>query len=891
MADETLPLPPGATAIADTPPLPEGATAAPPLPPGAKPFGESTQPKGGVPAAPQNNWFTTPTSKKPGLLERGKKVAEEAGIGGAIGFFAPELTSMAGVAASAFPLTAPLGPPLLMTGSAMRGSRLAQVGIGALAGGGGEVGAQIAEAYGQPEKVQEIARLAGGVVTPEFGGLIRYAGSKLIGKGMGASVKEAASALADDLGLDYKALSPSQRSYIEKVAADIRGGNKSDDSLKAVYETLDEGSRAIVKKYSTSATDLEFQAERLNALAAKGGTDGQRVGTMATDLSAGAQRLVKEAQDSANAILRAAEDRAATIRSESKAKGTERVGMADIDAQDVLQRGKQRADQILQEANTRATRLREVADRARESAGKRVEGATADVSKVGAPQLPTQTGNKIREAVMPLFEKLKAIRSGNAEKLKGEAFDFAAMLESSGKFAKDTAAFRDALQYLDAEIKNTTLDVVRSPLTRIRDALERTTVNDEGMVIEKPPVTFSGLETIRRFLRDRSYGLPAEGFDAINQQQAGKLARLVEDIQREFSPSIENFLTKYAEDSKPLTDFKTKLGKSIVGVEDFDMGRFVTDPADIGAKFFRTESGVRDLITMLGGDVTAAEGIARGFVMDKLRSPNADSIKKFMDGPARDWLTQFPKLKTELESAAQKMGGAESVASKRTALSSSLRGKASSLFDNAPTAAGKVSGKAEDEAQRISRRGLREQSIAVAKGEREAGSTLSQGATKAGGELSGAAKKLSAEGEKIRVLIMGDSFPAERVKEVILSGSPELWSEVGPLIAQKPEAKKAFVDAVRQVVADKAAASPKGVVDAFNRNIRPALEQTGLMSKAELNSLQAKIDQINKTVDGPRKAGLIQRAITNALTAETAKAINAFTDPFGSMARLYRSYK
>jgi hypothetical protein len=36
-------------------------------------------------------------------------------------------------------------------------------------------------------------------------------------------------------------------------------------------------------------------------------------------------------------------------------------------------------------------------------------------------------------------------------------------------------------------------------------------------VVTGKPVSFEGLETLRRFLRDRSYGLPAEGFDAIGQ--------------------------------------------------------------------------------------------------------------------------------------------------------------------------------------------------------------------------------------------------------------------------------------------------------------------------------------------------------------------------------------
>jgi hypothetical protein len=44
------------------------------------------------------------------------------------------------------------------------------------------------------------------------------------------------------------------------------------------------------------------------------------------------------------------------------------------------------------------------------------------------------------------------------------------------------------------------------------------------------------LEIIRRNLRDRASGLPAEGYDAIGQQMASRLADLVENTQKEFAP-------------------------------------------------------------------------------------------------------------------------------------------------------------------------------------------------------------------------------------------------------------------------------------------------------------------------------------------------------------------
>ena len=128
-------------------------------------------------------------------------------------------------------------------------------------------------------------------------------------------------------------------------------------------------------------------------------------------------------------------------------------------------------------------------------------------------------------------------------------------------------------------------------------------------------------------MRDRAYGLPAEGFDAIGQRQAGELADAVEKIQKKFSPSIGKFLEQYKADSEPLNKFKTKLGESIVGKVEFDMSRFATDPAELASKFFKSETSVKDLMQLLtsGKDFVSvigaknAEQLARGVVASKLQ--------------------------------------------------------------------------------------------------------------------------------------------------------------------------------------------------------------------------------------------------------------------------------
>jgi hypothetical protein len=232
----------------------------------------------------------------------------------------------------------------------------------------------------------------------------------------------------------------------------------------------------------------------------------------------------------------------------------------------MLKNARTEADKVVAEASQKINRLREVASKARTTATAREAQAAGQLIKVGEAQTPTQTGTSIRDAVTPIFDKLKKVRSENAEKNKGEAFNFAAMKEAKGQLPKDTKSFKEGMAQLDKLIDDTTLTDIKSPLQRIRNALDP--VKEVDGVIVGQPAKFESLEQIRRFLRDRSYGLPAEGFDSINQIQAGKLADMVEGIQKEFSPGIAKFLEQYRKDSEPLRVFKTKLGEAIVGKLD-----------------------------------------------------------------------------------------------------------------------------------------------------------------------------------------------------------------------------------------------------------------------------------------------------------------------------------
>ena len=224
-----------------------------------------------------------------------------------------------------------------------------------------------------------------------------------------------------------------------------------------------------------------------------------------------------------------------------------------------------------------AGKAEEKAERGGELALRPLPGVTTEM-EAGRFKPIAQTaqdiGAKIKDSANKVMDRLKSTRSSNAEINKQAAFGEAFKKEAAGQSIKDTKAYSNALQEIDSMIKNPTTGLSNAPvgeienqLRKVRGILDRTIVDVDGTVISRAPASFEGLEDARRFLRDRAYGMPAEGYDAISQQMAGRLADRIEAIQKEFSPSIEKFLTQYKKDSEPLRVFQSKVGKALTDTD------------------------------------------------------------------------------------------------------------------------------------------------------------------------------------------------------------------------------------------------------------------------------------------------------------------------------------
>ena len=903
-------------------------------------------------SAPKQNSASSIQDKS--MYQRGKDIIGTGIESGIFGAALPEITEYGGrglkqigTAIQMYPAGRSMriaGEFLEPLGQAMKTQRGSLARGGFLSGVAEESAGQAVE--GKVSKTaEEVIRFGAGAVGPEFIKTVGKFGSHFVPNILKSSGSQAIRDLSAMLEKETgQILTPSQKQYVEKIVADIRGGKISDEPANYLYLQLKQGSDDIANQYATQAKQLEKKADDLIANAKISATNktaeaAQRTAKLQSEFENSSKNLTEMANQRAKFVLETANAKANAIRERAKFSATNIRDILEIDAKQALKEGQQQAQQIIRESQETVLKLRQQAGRQVTKTGQEFSGAKQKLTNIGSPATETQTGEAIRDAVLPRFNLLKTTRDKKANVNFADAFNFALIKEQQGQTPRNTQAFAnfskqvsDALTDPVTRLANVPEGAVKQQLTAIAKALEdKTTKEIGGDVVEiaNQQLSFQGLETLRRVLRDRASGLPAEGADAISQDTARKLAEGIESIQKEFSPGITKALEQYKADSAPLNEFRAKLGQAIVGKEDFDMGRFVTDPASVAKKAFTTETAIKDLITFTGGRTQGVENIARNFVANKLKDADAKQVQSYLKAN-NDWLNErtFPKLFNDLTTAAQSMGRAESFGSARNTLEKALRTEARGLPSTAQTAAQKaeeealrlsqgykttgskaaegIIGTAEKEAAQITSDALKQAESIVAKPfetidpsakavQRQAGKIMSEAektgqagiseAEKRAGTLRTEAKGLTPQGEQIRQLIMGDASPATRMKEIILSGSPKLWEQVGPIIAKDPKAKELFSDAVRQVIATKAQRNPSTVVETFRTDVRPFLESSGLMNTNQINKLAQQLDKVNQSVggDAARKISTMERLIIQGITGEVGRTTTNMFNPLNSL--------
>lgn len=545
-------------------------------------------------------------------------------------------------------------------------------------------------------------------------------------------------------------------------------------------------------------------------------------------------------------------------------RGTGKPGEAQKTLYDALKTG---AADITRDAESRAAARRaeaEVAQRQAEAqaekmrlAGKKTTDIGAQTSKeaqaarsqIGQEREASDIGNTLRQKIMSLYGKMTEARSSEYAKQKAIRDAVVAQKESSGQLVKDLPEYQSLLNDLRSKllIGKDALQQKTAPVTEkgvlqayqnIYDAVSNrrviTGIDANGNPNYKTfPTSFDALDDVRRRLGDAAFGKEVEGYSAIGADIARKYYGKISEIQSKFAGESHDALQGgYESASRLLDKYKSQAGKKATAADRFDPTRYKTDAASLPNDYFTSKQSVNDLLELTGGDRSLVTQAASDFTARQLRDKNAKGVKDWVNKNS-DWLEALPEVKSKVNSYLSTLERAERVSGKS--------GKAAQILESRePTV-------------------LRAGEKAVAVGEKEAGA-------------------ITAEAQKRVDTILGDKNPAARVREIFLSGKPSVWKEVGPILASAKGGKEAVAEAVRQIMADRAASGLASSVRAFREDVAPSLREAKLMTPEQLSSLEAQLQAIaNSAVGEPAKLTMLQTAIKNAIIA-------AYAQPVGGMA-------
>jgi len=877
--------------MADLPPLPAGATKEPTM-------------TGGVPPLPKGAEFKShdevrdESESKTTFGQKLKKIGEEGLVGGALGYIAPELLTYGVAPVMAMTPMAPAAPFVATAGQAMRAARIPSMVQGAIGGLTGETAGQVVESKYGAGTAADIARLTGSVLGPSTVDVLGTGAGKLLGKGLafmpGGKTAVTIGQLLKEADVKPENMTEAQRKFIEEQIAAVRGGKPSLEAQKEIYTMLKSGAEKIQTEAQTKALNLEQEAQSiLNDVQdkIKGITPDleKRINNLQSQLNTSADKIRSEATEKGKKIIQESEKRASQIRENSKGKSDTLRQLSEIDAKEAIAEGRRQADALVKQAQTQSERLRKYRDQVINIRNKYAAVPAKEAAKIGTADLPTERGNLIRQGFMNVVDSIKNQADNVIEYIKNPIFEAAINKEKKGFKVENTDSFKRTLSDVDNSIKNPETGLTDISVTEIVSSLKRIksyldpVVELEGVSIGKP-VSFQGLDTLRRYLRDRASGLPAEGFDAISQQQAKIFADKVDNIMEEFSPGFKAYKEAYANAMRPLNELRTKFGRAVTDKpEGYDVGLYMRDAASLGAEAFKSAGTVKQLIDVLGPQ--QAEQIARGFIADELKSPTAANIKN-LNYKIRDWIGQFPRLQQDLAIAEQNVGKAEKITSKGETLSKALRTKLQTVPRELLTAAERAEKDALLASEKIAQKGELEASRIEKPGETQAERTLKAGETlaerkareaesqitTAAGDVAAQRGRMEAEAEAQRKLlesqgktaaepltqkakalrdkakkdadlILKGTTDAERVRDILLSKNADEWEAASKIILATPNGKEKFAEAVGQIIADRAEKSLKGAIEDM-KYIGNNLQTYGLMNASQVATIQNKLQEI-----------------------------------------------
>jgi len=789
-----------------------------------------------------------PKNEKDFLGEVGD-VFKSGGIGATAGYLMPEIMTAGGLAAGAIPGGQVLSPFLLAGGQLARGGRLASALAGGLSAATGKAAGKVVP---EPEKVEvdipgiQLTRKQLAETAGEFAGPGALKGVEAAARGtpiVGSAVRS-----------------------LERFA-NMGRAEYADAAARELALIAKPGLRERFAGSAVPVTEIKAYRDIYDSLA---GLDSakRREGEMALEgAKTKAQKVISHYSEQAR-----------------------RVQQFDVaEAQRLREKGNTDAQKLIDDAISQVEKKFGIVRKAEAAGEKAVRGGQEALASVGNAQRSRyDIGSSLQNKVKATDDaQVIALQDAfnNDKKLRDE---IVARQEATGVFPENTEAFKSTLAFLNDKLvkgrqpaERVKIDVteqgVKNAYERVREAMLNKRVMMEGTEAEVAqqvaaiqqaggkvqkgtnPATgepayyrvyktsFEALDPVRRKLGEAFDGKPVEGFEGLLKDQAKDLYGRIRAIQVEYAGGKDGpqdmLLRNYSEGKDILNALRIPAGRKMIGADKLNPEYLTQDPSEIPAAFFRTKKGVQDLL-QITKDPALVEGAASDYLARKLSGKNTKEITDFLKDN-KEWIDLFPGLSGRVKSAVSALERGESVVPKTGKLAEALRTEIKNLPIAAQQQAGKVRSEAEKEAAARAQAGFKR-----AADIRETGKKMAATATP--------------EQAKIES-ILGKGDPTVEIEKLISSGETTKLRDAAPFIKSNPQLLDSFNRALDITLSRM---NPKNVLDDYERIIKPALLNTGLVSTQKAAELSQRIRTVQMTLEPSAAAQTARWIIKTGISGE-----------------------
>lgn len=581
------------------------------------------------------------------LGERAKDVGTSAAIGGAAGFFTPQIAMGTGQIMEKIPYK-----PVQMAGRAMQAAVPSLTGLkqqsigaatGAFSGATGETAGQVAELAGAPAPIAESARILGSLAPVEILTSGARGTAALLQKfsPTAANTRMLLRSVMDDVGAAN--LAGAKREEVMRRINELRQAPFTTDAQKKLYDV-------IAKDVQTMTGSAAQEAQALERSGTREGLEAQR-------RAKGFAGLGGEVSDTKTAILQGAKDALRNL-------GDTTRELSDIG---------------------RSLRNRIVARFDEQSLAR--SKAYLDQKAIRDAEVEKKEGAGVLVNSLPEFKTMIS--------------DLRSKLLIGQEARKQTTAPVTEKGLLNAY--NNIYEAVSG-----RRVLAG--VNEQGNPVYKTyPTSFEALDAVRRKLGDVAFGKEVAGYEGLTRKVAEDYYIKLSNIQSKYAGEAQDVLQRDYEIASRLIDkFKTKAGAKATAMDRIDATKFASDDKALPSTFFNSRQSVADAIELVG-DAALVEREAANFVAKNLDGKNASAARNWITSKQNsDFLSALPNVRRSAESYIANLERAEARAAGATKVGERLKAEQKIATNEAGEApklgaqeAGKVTEQAQKEANRI----------------------------------------------------------------------------------------------------------------------------------------------------------------------------------------------